>query len=104
MPLKHCDTESGVDGLSRSTMPREMKADFLTEVSRDLNKKVPQVFGGRPRSFIYSYCSYHGLGHPFSISDTYVSVRSPWSALERSFLSFSLGANGGSFREVVGPS
>ena len=37
VPLRHCDTESGVDGLPRSTMLREMKADFLTEVSRGLN-------------------------------------------------------------------
>lgn len=42
-------TESGVDGLSRFTMLREIKADFPTEVSRGLIRKVPQAFGGKAK-------------------------------------------------------
>lgn len=47
-----------VDGLYRPVL-REVKADFLDEVARDLNRKVPQAFGGRPRSLICSYSSCH---------------------------------------------
>lgn len=37
-----------VDGLSRP-MLTEMKADYLDEVVRDLNRKVPQAFVGKAK-------------------------------------------------------
>lgn len=51
-----------IDGLSRP-MLIEMKTDYLDEVARGLNQKVPQAFGGRPRSLIYSYSNCPGPGH-----------------------------------------
>lgn len=72
-----------VDGLSRPLL-REIKADFLDEVVRRL-KRIR-------------------AGHTISTHNSYVSIRSPWSALRRSCSPFAIGPARSSFMKAVEPS